>query len=417
MDIRPMRTLWLLSVAHAINHAQAVLLPLVFLAIIKEFGVSIATIAFLAAAGSFLSGTVQLSYSWLTRYASRRNLLALGNLVFGGGMVAQAIAPGFGGFAVANVVSKLGASQQHPVGNGLIAEQFPPERRGMAISAHIAGGNVGTIAVPLIGAWLIAGLGWRWTVVLFGVPAILIGLAMYALIRESGTDRAAALAAGNLRHAFANVLRDRDLRFIYLSSVLGGGGRGLGVLNLFVPAYLLLVIGIDEGTVALMYTVLVAGSVPGPLVAGWLSDHVGRKPLILVAYAGGAISLVAFVLAGTSVPLLWLGIVGLSAFNFVESPQLQALMADIAAPAVRDASFSVYFTLAFGVGSLWTALYGAVLGARGEAAGLPIVFLVMAVSFVAAAIAVVPVRAEERVAAQRIADGADHTADTAEGTA
>ncbi|HEV8054438.1 MAG TPA: MFS transporter, partial [Candidatus Limnocylindrales bacterium] len=165
MDIRPMRTLWLLSVAHAINHAQAVLLPLVFLAIIKEFGVSIATIAFLAAAGSFLSGTVQLSYSWLTRYASRRNLLALGNLVFGGGMVAQAIAPGFGGFAVANVVSKLGASQQHPVGNGLIAEQFPPERRGMAISAHIAGGNVGTIAVPLIGAWLIAGLGWRWTVV------------------------------------------------------------------------------------------------------------------------------------------------------------------------------------------------------------------------------------------------------------
>ena len=420
MDIRPMRTLWLLSVAHAINHAQAVLLPLVFLAIIKEFGVSIATIAFLAAAGSFLSGTVQLSYSWLTRYASRRNLLALGNLVFGGGMVAQAIAPGFGGFAVANVVSKLGASQQHPVGNGLIAEQFPPERRGMAISAHIAGGNVGTIAVPLIGAWLIAGLGWRWTVVLFGVPAILIGLAMYALIRESGTDRAAALAAGNLRHAFANVLRDRDLRFIYLSSVLGGGGRGLGVLNLFVPAYLLLVIGIDEGTVALMYTVLVAGSVPGPLVAGWLSDHVGRKPLILVAYAGGAISLVAFVLAGTSVPLLWLGIVGLSAFNFVGSPQLQALTADIAAPAVRDAAFSVYFTLAFGVGSLWTALYGAVLDVRGEADGLPIVFLVMAVSFVAAAIAVVPVRAEERVAAQRKADGADApdpSADAAPGTA
>lgn len=420
MDIRPMRTLWLLSVAHAVNHAQAVLLPLVFLAIIKEFGVSIATIAFLAAAGSFLSGAVQLSYSWLTRYASRRNLLALGNLVFGGGMVAQAIAPGFGGFAVANIVAKLGASQQHPVGNGLIAEQFPPERRGMAISAHIAGGNVGTIAVPLIGAWLIAGLGWRWTVVLFGVPAILIGLAMYVLIRESGADRAAALAAGNLRHAFASVLRDRDLRFIYLSSVLGGGGRGLGVLNLFVPAYLLLVIGIDEGTVALMYTVLVAGSVPGPLVAGWLSDRVGRKPLILVAYAGGAISLVAFVLAGTSVPLLWLGIVGLSAFNFVESPQLQALMADIAAPAVRDASFSVYFTLAFGVGSLWTALYGAVIDARGEAAGLPIVFLIMAVSFVAAAIAVVPVRAEERVAAQRMADGADAqdpSADAAPGTA
>ena len=27
--IRPMRSLWLLSIAHAVNHAQAVLLPLI----------------------------------------------------------------------------------------------------------------------------------------------------------------------------------------------------------------------------------------------------------------------------------------------------------------------------------------------------------------------------------------------------
>lgn len=406
MEVRPNRTLWLLSVAHAINHAQAVLLPLVYLAIISEFGLSVATIAFLAAAGSILSGTVQLSYSWLTRHVSRRKILAIGNAVFGAGMVAQAFAPGFAAFAVANVVSKLGASQQHPVGNGLIAEQFPAERRGMAISAHIAGGNVGTIAVPLIGAWLIAGLGWRWSVVLFGVPAILIGLAMYFLIRESGADRAAALAAGSLRQAFAAVVRDRDLRFIYLSSMLGGGGRGLGVLNLFVPAYLALVIGLDAGTVALMYTVLVVGSVPGPLVAGWLSDRFGRKPLILAAYAGGAISLVAFVLAGSSVPLLWLGIIGLSTFNFVESPQLQALTADIAAPSVRDAAFSVYFTLAFGFGALWTALYGGIIDARGDAAGLPIVFVVMAAAFVLAGLAVIPTRAEQRIAELRRGEGA-----------
>jgi hypothetical protein len=124
---------------------------------------------------------------------------------------------------------------------------------------------------------------------------------------------------------------------------------------------------------------------------------------------------VAFVLAGASLPLLWLGIIGLSVFNFVESPQLQALTADIAAPAVRDASFSVYFTLAFGVGSLWTAVYGAVIVARGEAAGLPLVFLLMAGAFVAAALAVVPVRAEERVAAQRAADSAAAAAGRAAG--
>ena len=40
-EIRPMRSLGLLSVAHAVNHAQAVLLPLIFLAIIDEFGVGV----------------------------------------------------------------------------------------------------------------------------------------------------------------------------------------------------------------------------------------------------------------------------------------------------------------------------------------------------------------------------------------
>ena len=41
ITIRPMRSLGLLSIAHAVNHAQAVILPLIFLAIIDEYGVSV----------------------------------------------------------------------------------------------------------------------------------------------------------------------------------------------------------------------------------------------------------------------------------------------------------------------------------------------------------------------------------------
>lgn len=399
--IRPLRTLWLVSAAHAVNHAQAALLPLVYLAIIEEFRVGVAAIAFLAAAGNILAGLFQLSYGVLTRWFSRRSLLTVGGLVFGGGMAAQALAPGFGAFTVANVVSRIGASPQHPVGNGLLAEQFPPERRGFAISAHIAGGNVGTVAVPLIGAWLIAGIGWRWTVVLFGVPAMLIALGIWTLVRETGTDRAAARAYGNVRSAFAAVLRDRELLLVYLSAAIGGGGRGLGVLNVFVPLYLSVVIGLDVTTVALMYTLLVVGSVPGPIVAGWLSDRLGRKPLIVGAYLAGAASLVAFVLAGSNVPALWLAIVLLSIFNFVESPQLQALLSDIARPALRDASFAAYFTLAFGVGSLWVALYGWLIGTLGEPTGLPLSFWLMAAAFIAAALVVLPIRDRERIAQAR----------------
>jgi MFS family permease len=400
-DVHPNRTLVLLSIAHAVNHAQAVLLPLIFLAIIKEFGVTIQTIAFLAAFGSVASGMVQLGYAELTRRVSRVRILALGGMLFGGGFAAQALATGFPSFALTNVLSRIGTSPQHPVGNGLLAEQFPPARRGFAISAHIAGGNVGTVVVALIGAPVILAVGWRGASVAFGIPAILIAIAILLFVRERGTDRAAAVASGRTRDAFRRILGDRDLRWLFLTSVLGGGGRGLGVVNLFVLIYLTRVIGLDEATSGLMYGALIVFSVPMPLVAGWISDRIGRKPPIIGVYLGGALAFVVFILAGSSLVGLWIGIALMGLFTFAESPQLQALLADIAPPADRDTSYALYFTLAFGVGSLWTALYGVIIDSAGEATGVPLVFGLMAVTFVAAALATVPIRTEAADAIDR----------------
>jgi MFS family permease len=394
--IYPMRSLGLLSVAHSVNHAQAVLLPLIFLKIIDEFGVGVEAVAFLAATGSFLSGAVQLSYAALTRYVSRRRLLGAGGILFGGGFAAQALANGFGTFAIPNILSRIGGSPQHPVGNGLLAEQFPPERRGFAISAHIAGGNVGTVVVALIGVPLIAAVGWRGAAIAFGIPAIVIAIAILLFVRERGTDQAAARAGGSVRSAFRRILGDHDLRWLYLTSVLGGGGRGLGVVNLFALIYMTRVIGLPEATSGLLYGALIVFSVPMPLIAGWLSDRFGRKPLIIGVYLGGAAAFVVFLLAGSSLLGLWIGIILMGLFTFAESPQLQALLADIAPPSIRDASYALYFTMAFGIGSLWTAVYGVIIDTAGEATGLPIVFLVMAATFVLAALFTLPIRADQR---------------------
>jgi MFS family permease len=389
-DVRPNRSLVLLSVAHAVNHAHAVILPLIFLRLIDEFDVGVESIAFIAAIGNLASGFVQLSYAQLTRMVSRRRLLGAG------GFMAQALANGFLPFAVPHVLSRIGGSPQHPVGNGLLAEQFPANRRGFAISAHIAGGNVGTVVIAVIGVPLLGALGWRGTAVAIGLVTVLVSIAVLALIREHGTDRVAAVAGGNVGVALGRVLADRDLRWLYLTSVLGGGGRGLGVVNLFVLLYLSEVIGLDERTYGLMYGALMVFSVPMPLLAGWLSDRFGRKPLILAAYLGGTAGFLVFILAGSNLALLWAGIVLMGLFSFAESPQLQALLSDIAPPAIRDASYAVYFTLAFGVGSLWVMLYGFVIEALGESGGVPVVFGLMAAAFLAAALGTLPIHADER---------------------
>jgi MFS family permease len=233
--------------------------------------------------------------------------------------------------------------------------------------------------------------------VVFGVAAMIIALGVLALVRERGTDRAAARAGGSSIDALRLVLADRDLRWIFLTSILGGGGRGLGVVNLFALIYMTRVIGLDDNTSGLMYGALIVFSVPIPLIAGWLSDRFGRKPLIIAAYLGGAIGFGVFILAGSSLVWLWAGIVIMGLFSFAESPQLQALLADIAPPATRDASYALYFTLAFGVGSLWTAVYGVVIDRLGEPTGVPVVFGLMAVAFLAAALATLPIRTERPV--------------------
>jgi len=391
--VRPGLTLGLLSLQHALIHGQSALYPIVFLAISAEFGIGAESIAVLAAVGAICTGTIQLTFGGLTRRFTKRSLLGVGGMAFGIGTAAQAAVSSFVAFVPVNVASRLGGAPQHPVGNALLTEQYASNRWGTAISAHIAGGNVGTVVFGVIATGAVAIYGWRTSVLWLGVAAAIVGLCVYLFIREAHAHPAAsAHDRPTVKDAYRQVIRDRDLRWLFLSSVLGGGARGLGVLNVFVPLYLAKVVGVDAATLGAMYAVLLAASVPGPLVAGWLSDKLGRKPLIVTVYTAGAVGLALFVGVGPDITLLWGAIVFLSIFSFVESPQLQALLADISPPAIRDAAYSTYFALAFGVGSMWGLVYGGIIAATGEQQGLGTVFLVMAAANLGAALAVLPIR-------------------------
>jgi len=67
-------------------------------------------------------------------------------------------------------------------------------------------------------------------------------------------------------------------------------------------------------------------------------------------------------------------------------------------------TFALYFTLAFGVGSLWNIVYGLVIAALGEAAGLPVVFVLMAASFLVAGLIMWPVHDPPRHAQVQLAN-------------
>ncbi len=394
--VRPRVSLGLLSAQHALIHAQTALLPLVLIEVVGRFGVGVEAVGLLLGVGSLLNGAVQLGFGPLARVVPRPTILGGAGLVFGAGMSVLATTTSWLGFSAATIVSRVGGSPQHTVGHAILAEQFPPSRRAFAISTHIAIGNLGTVAVPLLGGWLIATAGWQAAVLAVGLPALVVAVAILALVREAGTDRAAAIAHGSTWAAVRSLRGERDLMWLFAASSVAAAGRGLGIITTFVPLYLSLVLGLDAPTIAVMYTLLLVGSVPGPLLAGWFADRVGHRTVLIATYVVGAASLASLPLAGTSIPLVWLAIGFMSAFVYEESSLLQALLADVARPAIRDVAFATYFTVMFAIGAAWSAILGGVVGALGNETGFAVAFGIMATSYLLAGVVVLGIRSGRR---------------------
>jgi MFS family permease len=386
---RPGLTLGLLALGHAVIHAQSALMPLVYPIVIVQFDLDVRDIGVFIAVTTAVGGTMQLLYGVLTRWVARPALLAVGQLAFGGSLLVAGLSQSAGQLLAAISASRIGASPQHPIGNALLSDAFPAERRGFAISAHISGGNVGTILVPFVGVALLGAFGWQTTLALFGVPALVVGAGIAVLVREDAAAyRRAARGAGSVRGQFGAVLRRQDLRLILGAALVAAGGRGLDLVAPFMLLYLRGPLGIDEGTTALLYALLLVGAVVGPLLAGWLSDRLGRRRTLVTYYLLSAAGIVAFLAAGANLWLLAPLLLPFGTAVFSESPVLQAYLADRAEGPIRDVAFSVYFTLAFGIGAFWAFVIGSVAASW----GYPVAFGIMAASYLAAATLLVAVR-------------------------
>jgi len=380
--------LGLLALGHAVIHAQSALMPLIYPIVILQFHLDARDIGLFIAVTTAVGGTMQLFYGFLTRYVARPALLAGGQVIFGASLMVAGLAQSVVQLLGAISAARIGASPQHPVGNALLSDAFPEQRRGFAISAHISGGNLGTILVPFVGGALLATVGWQATLALFGVPALAVGVLIALNVREDGRAyRAAARDAGSVRTQLRAVLGRRDLRLILGAALIAAGGRGLDIVAPFMLLYLRGPLGIDEATTRWLYALLLVGAVVGPLLAGWLSDRIGRRTTLVSYYLLSAVGILAFLAAGANLWLLAPLLLPFGTAVFSESPVLQAYLADRASGPIRDVAFSVYFTFAFGIGAFWAFVIGSVAAAW----GYPVAFGVMAASYVAAALFLVAV--------------------------
>ena len=376
----------LVTGTHAFTHMYAALLPLVYPFIVMEFGISYAAIGILEGVSRFSGGLLQGPAGLLGRFIPRRLLLGLDNLLLALSMAFLSLSATFGHFFTATVMGRVVQSPQHPIGSSLISEWFGKKLRGTTFAINYAGGNVGSIIVPLIAGGLFALIGWRGTVGVFTFPGLLFGI--LAITMLSGAGKVVSTTTGSSKPRLGGELRkvfkDANSRFIIISSMLAAGGRGLGIISVFIPLYLRDTIrdglGLDPMTTSVLFTILLVGSVVGPLFLGRISDRFGRIRILQTTLLLSSLCIFLLVLSGNNLSLIIPVLLAMGFTNYSFSPLFQTMLADVAHPSVRDLAFSLFFTLSFGLGAVWS--FG--LGLVADQLGFQALFFIAAIAPLAA---------------------------------
>jgi FSR family fosmidomycin resistance protein-like MFS transporter len=379
-------TLTLISLAHAVNHGQSALKPLVYPLVLIELGFGYGELGIMLGVASAVGGSLQLAAGALGRVIKRHLLLGLGNAFVGICFVLVALAQSFPQFFFWTVMSRVGGAAQHPVGSALLSHHFRRKHLGTALAAHFTAGNIGTALIPLFAAILIGLWGWRVTTVLFAAPAIVVGLAMCVFLRDPRQASAAATRAHGSFWKDSKIAIDNvNLRWILVAAVVAAGGSGHGVVSTFLPLYLSHNLGMEPPAVGFVFTAMMLGSIFGPLLGGRLVDRWHPQKVLLAAYGLAAVTTISFPwvganVASTSVAAL---ILGVSAFG--THPILQTMVVQVTDDQIRDMGFAWFYTATFMAGAIWSPAVGYIA----EFLGLTAVFAAMAASFVLASVCIV----------------------------
>lgn len=385
------RILLLVSASHASQHMYSALLPLTYSYVLIAFHINYAELGLAVAASSVVGGLSQITAGYVSRRVTARWILGSQNLIVGLCAVLGSLAPTYPLFAGAQGVAQLGASQQHPVGSAVLARTYP-DRRGSVLTVHTISGSLGSLLIPLPAAVMLSRLGWRPTMLILSAPLFLMGVILLLTFPVMARPRLQTSLPGRSRLRWpslprAEMIHPRVVILGILAATVAAAGRGLGTLNAYVPLFLRNRAHVPEVEVGLIFDLMLLGAVVGPLIGGALSDRLGRLPVLWVAYAVAAVFVFALGRsAGMPLPIIVMLALAVGVFAYIENPLLQALVSDGVTSEGQSSVFGIYFTLAYGVGSLWLALLGWVIGAF----GFPAAFSIMAGSYLVAGALLIP---------------------------
>ena len=178
-------TLTLLMLAFTLSICDRMILSILFPDIQAEFGLSDTQLGLLGGMTfALFYATMGLPIARLSDQYSRKIIIITSLVIFSLLTVFSGLAAGFISLLLFRIGVGIGEAGVNPASHSIIADYFPPQRRGFAMAILTLGGSFGMMLGFVGGGFIAEAYGWRIALVSVGVPGVLLAVFMAKLLKE-----------------------------------------------------------------------------------------------------------------------------------------------------------------------------------------------------------------------------------------
>lgn len=274
----------------------------------------------------------------------------------------------------------FGNSLWHPSAIPTLGQRYP-DRKGLVLSLHGMGGNVGDALAPLVIGAALAAFSWRQVVVMNVMPGLVVALLMFVFLGSMRLGAKKSPAEVQSLRDYSKAVRQlfKNRALILLSTGSTFRSMTQAALTTFLPVYLANEMGYSPFVVgACLFALQGAGFAAAP-VAGHLSDRVGRKTILMGSMATTALVLIAMAFAGGT-PLFVALVALLGFFLYANRPVIQAWLLETTPKNLGGSSIGILF----GAQAIGAAIGPFVTGMVADRHGLLSTFYFLALTIVLA---------------------------------
>jgi MFS family permease len=375
------RELWLMTIGHGLTHWYPATFYLLLPLIGSELGLSYSQIGLVITCQYIASAIANIPGGMVVDTVGRKGLLMAVSLFWVGfPYLLIGFTHTYPMLLLCIALVGFGNSLWHPTAIPTLGERYP-DRKGLVLSLHSMGGNVGDAVAPVVIGALLSIFSWRQVVVMNVMPGLVVALLMFAFLGSMRLGAKSAHAEAQSLAQYWNGVRRlfRNRALVLLSTGSTFRSMTQSALLTFLPVYLAHDMGYNPIYVgACMFAVQAAGFAAAP-VAGYLSDRVGRKTILLGSMATTAVVLIAMALAGGSA--LFVALVALLGFVlYANRPVIQAWLLETTPKNMGGSSIGVLF----GAQAIGAAAGPFLAGAVADRHGLLSTFYFLALTIVIA---------------------------------